>query len=143
LQDGNSFTINYAGYAAYIGTGLTLAPSKGTAIITLHSGDQQQGTNPGGGKGTSKDGKSYDADVRWEIGWLNPGDEATLVIYIAPGQNPSGTLQFSSAGTNVINTGPRVRAYLDLDGNGYPYDDKDFVYSWSFTNQLTVIVNKP
>ncbi|MEM2757507.1 MAG: SdrD B-like domain-containing protein, partial [Sulfolobales archaeon] len=140
LADGVSFKIDYSGYSAYLGTGLTLNPSKGTAIATLHKGDQQQGTNPGKGKGTTNDGKAYDVDIRWEIGWLNPGESATLKIYLAPGQNPGGQLQFSSWGTYVINTGPRVRAYLDLDGDGNPYENNEFQYSWDFTNQLTVNV---
>ncbi|MEM2347980.1 MAG: SdrD B-like domain-containing protein, partial [Sulfolobales archaeon] len=140
LADGVSFKIDYSGYSAYLGTGLTLNPSKGTAIATLHKGDQQQGTNPGKGKGTTNDGKAYDVDIRWEIGWLNPGESATLKIYLAPGQNPGGQLQFSRWGTYVINTGPRVRAYLDLDGDGNPYENNEFQYSWDFTNQLTVNV---
>ncbi|MEM2850165.1 MAG: DUF5979 domain-containing protein [Candidatus Bathyarchaeia archaeon] len=143
LANSKSFAIDYAGYSGYIGSGLTLSPSKGTAVATLHTGDQQQGTNPGKGKGTSKDGKAYDVDIRWEIGWLNPGETATLTIYVAPGKNPGGQLQFSSYGTYVINTGPRVRAYLDLDNDGNPYENNEFVYSWDFTNQLTVIVQKP
>ena len=135
LASGTSFVINYAGYSGYIGSGLYFTPSQGTAWATLHLGDQQQGTNPGKGKGTSNDGKSYDEDIRWEIGWLNPGETATLKIYIAPGKNPGGQLLFSSWGTNVINTGPRVRAYADDT-----YADNQFLYSWDFTNQLTVIV---
>lgn len=113
------------------------------AVATLHTGDQQQGTNPGKGKGTSKDGNAYDVDIRWEIGWLEPGGTATLKIIVAPGKNQGGQLQFSSWGTYVINTGPRVRAYFDLDNDGNPYENNEFVYSWDFTNQLTIIVQKP
>ncbi|MEM3692890.1 MAG: SdrD B-like domain-containing protein [Candidatus Bathyarchaeia archaeon] len=140
LSSGDSFKIDYAGYSTYLGSGLSLTPSQGTAVATLHLGDQQEGTNPGKGKGTSKDGKAYDVDIRWEIGWLDPGETATLTIVVAPGKNPGGQLQFSSCGTYVINTGPRVRAYLDLDGDGDPYENNEFVYSWDFTNQLTVYV---
>ncbi|MEM2021683.1 MAG: hypothetical protein QXP80_05615, partial [Zestosphaera sp.] len=134
LENSKTFKIDYTGYSGYIGSGLVLSPSQGSAVATLHLGDQQQGTNPGKGKGTSNDGKSYDVDIRWEIGWLDPGETATLKIYVAPGQNPGGQLQFSSWGTYVINTGPRVRAYADE-----MYNNKAFLYSWDFTNQLTVI----
>lgn len=34
----------------------------------------------------------------------------------------------------------RVRAHLDLGGDGNPYENNEFIYSWSFTNQLTVNV---
>ncbi|MEM2025240.1 MAG: hypothetical protein QXW94_03005, partial [Desulfurococcaceae archaeon] len=61
---------------------------------------------------------------------------ATLVVYVAPGMNPGGQLEFSSWGTYVINTGPRVRAYSG------PFYNNEFLYSWSFTNQLTVLVQK-
>ena len=124
------------GYKGYIHPYLDISDlaSHGSAIISVHIGDQQQGTNPGKGKGSHPhDGKSYDADIRWEIGWLDPGESATLVIYLAPGKNPGGKLQFSSTGCYCINTGPRVRVYGDLD-----YED--FLYAIDRTVQLCVQV---
>ncbi|MCX8182721.1 MAG: hypothetical protein N3D12_06335 [Candidatus Methanomethyliaceae archaeon] len=109
--------------------------TQGKAYVTMHTGDQQEGTNPGKGKGTSKDGKAYDVDVRWEIGWLGPGQEATFTVVLAPGMNPGGQLQFSSTGNFTINTGPRVRAYATDN-----YANNEFLYSWEFTNQLTIWV---
>lgn len=139
LANGVPFDINPRlesplGYRGYIGDGRPLAPSKGTAMITLHKGDQQEGTNPGKGNGATKDGRSYDADVRWDIGLLAPGASATLDIRIAPGKNPGGVLMFSESGTCVINTGPRIRVYADAAFT-------DFLYAVDNTVQLTVIVN--
>ncbi len=124
------------GYKGYIHPSLDVSDlaSQGSAYITGHIGDQQQGTNPGKGKGSHPHGgEAYDADVRWEIGWLAPGESAELMIYIAPGKNPGGKLQFSSAGTYWINTGPRVRVYGD---SSY----EDFLYAIDRTNQLSVLV---
>ncbi len=136
LSNGKSFIIDYSGYSGYLGNGnFSANATKGKAYVTLHSGDLQEGTNPGKGTGTKNDGKAYDADVRWEIGWLNPGETAYFTVVLAPGMNPGGQLQFSSTGNFTINTGPRVRAYAtDTYGNN------DFLYSWTFTNQLTVWV---
>lgn len=136
LADGTTFEINYAGYAAYIGNGLPFTDSRGrSAMITLHTGDLQQGTNPGKGKGTTKDGSSYDVDVVWNIGYLEPGQSASLTIVIAPGKNPAGKLQFSSPGFNWINTGPRTRVYGDADFT-------DFLYAIDQTIQLGVMVER-
>jgi hypothetical protein len=143
LADNSTFDINprktgtnsYRG--DYIGDGLNITDlaSQGEAWITMHMGDQQNGTNPGKDKSKSKDGRSYDTDTVWYIGELAPGESATLTLYIAPGMNPSGkNLQFSSIGTYVINTGPRVRAYGDT------YENEDFLYAVSRTNTLTVHV---
>jgi len=134
LSDGTTFIIDPAGYKAYVGSGVPLSPSQGTAWITLHLGDKQNGTNPGKGKGTTKDGSSYDADVVWYIGELAPGESATLTIIIAPGKNPGGVLQFSSPGWRWINTGPRVRVYGDS------FADEDFLYAIDKTIQLGVNV---
>jgi hypothetical protein len=117
-----------------------LGTNYGTAYVTLHSGDQQQGTNPGKGKGTTNDGKSYDLDVRWEIGWLDPGETATFTIIVAPGMNPGGQLEFTSTGINVINTGPVVRVYKYSDPL---YANTAFLYTVPITNQLTVYVVTP
>jgi len=138
LSNGKSFIIDYAGYSWYIGiagTDISGLATKGKAWMTLHTGDQQQGTNPGKGYGTSKDGKSYDVDIRWEIGWLGPGESATLKIIVAPGKNPGGKLLFSSCGCYVINTGPRVRVY-----SGPTYANNEFLFAVENTNQLTVCV---
>jgi hypothetical protein len=124
------------GYKGYIHPSLDISDlaTQGNAYITNHIGDQQQGTNPGKGRGSHpKDGQSYDADIRWEIGWLEPGDSAELTIYVAPGKNPGHKLQFSSADYYWINTGPRVRAYGDA---GY----EDFLYAIERTVQLCVDV---
>jgi hypothetical protein len=115
-------------------------PENESAYITPHTGDQQEGTNPSKGKKNAKDGNAYDVDINWSIGWLDPGETATLTVYLAPGINPGGILQFSSLGTFVVNTGPRVRAYLDEDGDLYPYGNNEFQYSWDFTNQLYINV---
>ena len=138
LQNGDIFKIDYNEYKKYVDEGIELTDSAGgSAWITLHTGDQQEGTNPGNGKGSNgKDGKSYDTDVRWEIGWLEPGESRTLTLYIAPGKNPGGKLQFSSPGCYYINTGPRVRVYADA---GY----EDFLYAIDRTNRLRVIVLEP
>jgi hypothetical protein len=108
--------------------------SHGTAKITAHTGDQQEGTNPGKGKGTKKDGNAYDFDVVWDIGVLQPGEFAYLDIYVVPGVNPAQVLEFSSPGSYLINTGPRFRVY---DTNT-PYD---FLFAVDATNQLEVIVD--
>lgn len=134
LENGDSFEINPQGYKSYLGEGIPLTDcSGGSAWITPHTGDQQEQTNPGKGRGTQKDGKSYDADVRWEIGWLAPGEARELVIYIAPGKNPGHKLLFSTPGCYWINTGPRVRVYGD---SGY----EDFLYAIARTVQLCVCV---
>ena len=142
LAGGLSFNIDprksgLGTYRGYIGSGLDISSlaSQGTAYITMHLGDQQQGTNPGKGKGTNKDSTSYDTDIVWYIGELTPGDSATLTVYIAPGMNPGGQLEFTSLGFKVINTGPRVRAY------GATYGNEDFLYAVERTNTLTVCVN--
>jgi len=124
------------GYKGYIHPSLDISDlaTQGRANITGHIGDQQEGTNPGGGKGSHpKGGNSYDADIRWEIGWLEPGDSAELRIYIAPGKNPGGVLQFSRADCKAINTGPRVRAYADST-----YENEAFLYAIDKTVQLWV-----
>jgi len=152
LASGETFIINYAGYSSYIGTGKDITaninapdqtgnPPPSEAWITLHKGDKQQGNNPGKGKGTGNDGKSYDADIDWDIGYLAPGESAMLTIYVAPGLNPGGILQFSSPGCEYINTGPRVRVYDDEDGDGDPYEKKEFQYSIEDTNKLKVCVD--
>ena len=142
LENNETFSINPRlgatedGYKGYIHPYLNISDlaSQGSAFITGHIGDQQQGTNPGRGIGSHpKGGKSYDADVRWEIGWLDEGEDAWLKIYIAPGKNPGGKLQFSSPDCYCINTGPRVRAYAD---SGY----EDFLYAIDETVQLCVHV---
>ncbi len=134
LENGDTFKIDPADYKAYVGEGIELMDCcGGSAWITLHTGDQQEGTNPGQGKGTGKDGKSYDTDVRWEIGWLDPGEGRMLRIIIAPGKNPGGVLQFSSPGCFYINTGPRVRVYAD---EAY----EDFLYAIDKTVKLEVCV---
>ncbi len=134
LVDGTMFKINYAGYAAYIGNGLTFTDSRGgSATITLKTGNQQAGTNPGKGKGTKNDGASYDVDLVWNIGYLELGQSATLKIVIAPGKNPAGVLMFSSPGFEWINTGPRARVYAD---EGFT----DFLYAVEKTVQLGVTV---
>jgi len=135
LSDGTIFTVDVKGYKAYVGDGINVTDNTnhGEAWITLHMGDQQNTTNPGKGKGSkNKDGKSYDVDVVWYMGELGDGESAILTIYVAPGMNPSGKLQFSSPGYNVINTGPRVRAYAAYD---------DFLYAISRTIQLDVYIN--
>jgi len=141
LADGQSFNINprlagFGSYRGYIGSGLNITnlASQGTAYITMHLGDQQNGTNPGGGKGTNKDSSSYDTDTVWYIGELGVNQSATLTLYIAPGKNPGGKLLFSSPGCYVINTGPRVRAY------GSTYANEDFLYAVERTNTLKVCV---
>jgi hypothetical protein len=141
LANGEPFEIDYAGYSGYVDSRLYFdtapyAPTQGTAYATLHSGDQQEGTNPGKGRGSNgKDGQAYDVDIRWEIGELGPGETATLTIILAPGINPGGILQFSSYGCYIVNTGPRVRVYEDGD-----YADDEFLYSWDWTNQLKICV---
>jgi len=136
LENGDIFKIDHDEYKDYVGEGIQLTDcSGGNAWITLHTGDQQEQTNPGKGKGTRKDGKSYDADIRWEIGWLDPDEARELVVYIAPGKNPGRKLQFSSPGTYCINTGPRVRVYGDSN-----YEN--FLYAVDRTNQLCVIVEE-
>jgi uncharacterized repeat protein (TIGR01451 family) len=121
-------------YRDYVGEGIELTDCcGGTAWITMHTGDQQQGTNPGQGGGTDDDGKSYDTDVVWEIGELDPGEGRSLTIVIAPGKNPGGILQFSSPGCEYINTGPRVRVYVDDSFT-------EFEYAIDRTNQLRVCV---
>jgi len=138
LSNGDSFKIDPPDYKAYVGSGLILTDSNGNpAYITMHTGDQQQGTNPGKGKSNSNDGKSYDTDVRWEIGSLAPGESASLTIIIAPGKNPAGILQFSSTGHYVINTGPRVRVYEEGS-----YADEDFLYAIDRMIQLSVNVTE-
>jgi hypothetical protein len=145
LSNGHSFVVDPNGYKAEIGSGFVITTTAGadeavtthgTAYITLHTGDKQEGTNPGKGKGTTKDGKSYDTDIRWEIGLLNPGESATLKIYVAPGKNPGGQLQFSSPGCLYINTGPRARVYEDET-----YHNRGFLYSIEDTNKLKVCVD--
>jgi hypothetical protein len=130
LANGEEFSINPRlgvnkdGYKGYIHPSLDISDlaSQGKAYISPHIGDQQQKTNPGKGKGSHpKDGMSYDADIRWEIGWLEPGESAELMIYVAPGKNPGQVLQFSSPGFYWINTGPRVRAYGDANYMGFLY----------------------
>jgi len=137
LEGGASFDIGYGGYVAYLlaNGDISDLASQGEAWMTLHTGDQQEDTNPGKGKGNDKDGNSYDVDIAWKIGWLEPGDTATLTIYLAPGINPGGVLQFSSYNCYTVNTGPRVRVY-ETDA----YADNEFLYSWSWTNQLIIIV---
>ncbi len=92
-------------------TGTPLAPSQGTALIIIQTGNQQACTNPGQGAGTLTDGKSYDVQVIWDIGTLSPGSSATVTVVIAGGMNPGGVLYPSSAGCSVVNTGPVVRAW--------------------------------
>jgi len=149
----NGFLINKEGYEGYLDAHGNITENviweathqtnwSDGAWITPHTGDQQEGSNPGQGGGGGNDGNSYDVDVLWQIGWLEPGETATLTVYLAPGINPGGVLQFSNWDEYTINTGPRVRAYLDLNNNGYPYDDDEFLYSWDFTNQLKVIVEE-
>ena len=146
LHDEESFQIDKAGYQTYlvdngdisgnIVYAATHTPSSTDgAWMSIHTGDQQEGTNPGKGNSNSKDGMSYDVDIRWNIGWLEPGETAKLTVYLAPGINPGGVLQFSSYNCYTVNTGPRVRAY-----ETYEYADNEFLYSWSWTNQLTIIV---
>jgi hypothetical protein len=144
LANGKSFYIDYNGYSGYVGSQMDFdTASQGNAFATLHSGDQQEGTNPGKGKGSTKDGKAYDVDIRWEIGELQPGETATLTIILAPGINPGGQLQFSSPGCYTVNTGPRVRVYADLDGDGDPYEDEEFQYSVDKTNNLYICADCP
>ena len=146
LADNSVFIIDYDGYEEYIGPdgkNLSPSPEDGNALITLHTGDQQQGTNPGGkenakgksGKGTQSDGKSYDVDIAWEIGWLAPTEEATLTIYVAPGLNPAGKLEFTSEGCTYINTGPVLRAWDSIE-----LQKKNFEFAESFSNTLEVCV---
>lgn len=151
LSNAPSFTIDYKGYKKYLtdygdisgnivyAAGHIVDPTDG-AWMSLHTGDQQEGTNPGKGNSNNKDGKSYDVDIRWQIGWLAPGETQTLTIYLAPGINAGGILQFSSYDDYIVNTGPRVRAYLDEDLDGDPYEDDEFQYSWTWTNKLKIIV---
>ena len=138
LEDGSTFRIDPKltgadSYRGYIGAGLDISDlaSQGDAWITMHLGDKQGGTNPDKGKGSSKDGKSYDTDVVWYIGELGADESATLSLIIAPGMNSGGQLQFSSPGCTVINTGPVVRAY------DATYED--FLYAGE-GNSLTVFV---
>lgn len=135
LENGDTFVIDPDGYKEYVGDGIPLADCSGeyNARITLHTGDQQEKTNPGRGRGTRNDGRSYDADIRWDIGWLDPGEACGLKVYIAPGKNPGGKLQFSSPGGYCINTGPRVRVYGDASF-------EDFLYAIEKTVQLFVRV---
>jgi len=146
ISTGESFTIDYAGYSTYLGLKKDISgnivyaashtgSSSDGAWMSLHTGDQQEETNPGKGNKNTKDGNSYDVDIRWNIGWLEPGETQTLTVYLAPGINPGGVLQFSSYKCYTVNTGPRVRAYETSD-----YADNMFLYSWSWTNQLTIIV---
>jgi hypothetical protein len=129
LDDGSGFNINPRATGmsyrdGYIGSGLQLDSSlvsQGDAWITMHLGDQQQKTNPGKGKGTTKDSTSYDADVTWYIGELAPGEGAWLRVVVAPGMNPGGQLEFTSLGVHTINTGPRVRVYGDT------FENEDFL----------------
>jgi hypothetical protein len=142
LANGESFDINprntgAGSYRGYIGDGVNVTDScGGEAWITPHSGDQQEGTNPGKGKGTKDKSQSYDMDVVWYIGWLDVNQSCTLTVYVAPGMNPGGKLQFSSEGCYYINTGPRVRVYADADYT-------DFMYALDRTNKLKVCVGEP
>jgi len=141
LADASSFKIDPRlqgtdSYRGYIGEGLDISnlASQGEAWITMHLGDQQNKSNPGRGKGTTKDGTSYDADIVWYIGELDINQNATLTLIIAPGKNPGGQLLFNKLGYNVINAGPRLRAYANT------YNDQDFLYSAQRTNTLTINV---
>jgi hypothetical protein len=146
LNNAPAFKIDYTGYSVYLDThgdisdnidydpSHTPSPTDG-AWMSIHTGDQQEETNPGKGKKNTKDGNSYDVDIRWNIGWLEPGETQRLIVYLAPGINPGGVLQFSSFDTYVVNTGPRVRAYETSD-----YANDAFLYSWDWTNQLTINV---
>lgn len=49
-------------------------------------------------------------------------------------------LQFSSPGCYAINTGSRVRVYEDLNNNGDPYENEEFLYAVEKTNQLTICI---
>ncbi len=138
LANNESFDIKpgTGGYKDYVGTGLSFTDSNGNpATATLHTGDQQQKTNPGKGGGTQNDGSSYDMDIVWNIGYLAPGESASLSIVVAPGKNPAGNLAFSSPGFQLINTGPRARVYGDAAFT-------DFLYAIDKTVQLGVIVTK-
>jgi len=137
-NDYRTYVANYLEFdsADYVPGGL--GTDHGSAIITIHTGDQQEGTNPGKGNGNSKDGTSYDLDVRWEIGELGPGETATFKIIVAPGMNPGHQLEFTSCGTTIINTGPVIRVYEDDT-----YSNDGFLYSVPDTNQLTVYVVDP
>jgi hypothetical protein len=136
LDNGEHFNINPSGYKNYVGPGLSFTDSNGNpATATLHTGDQQEKTNPGKGKGTDKDGKSYDMDIVWEIGWLEPTESASFSIYLAPGINPGNKLAFSSPGYYLVNTGPRTRVYADAEFT-------DFMYAISRTIQLGVLVTE-
>jgi len=141
LENSASFSILYDGYYSYVQDHSDLsglASGAGTtysATMTMHQGDQQEGTNPGKkGKGTDKDSASYDIDISWYV-YIPARQVAYLKIYIAPGINPGGQLQFTSWNEDgyTINTGPRVRIWAD---ETYA----DFLYSWTFTNQLHLIV---
>ena len=107
----------------------------------LHTGDQQGKTNLGGkendkgksGKDTTSDGNSYDVDIAWEIGWLEDEEEATLTIYVAPGLNPAGKLEFTSEGCTEINTGPVLRAWDPPEGF-FTLKKRDFEFAESFRN---------
>jgi hypothetical protein len=139
LEDGTEFEINYDGYAGYIGEdGVELTDSReGTGMITLHTGDQQEKTNPGKGKKPPKgdSSASYDADIAWNIGVVDPGEHVYLTIYVAPGKNPGGILQFSSEGYLEINTGPVYRAYAVKN------EDEIGKFQWALDNKIRLSVN--
>ncbi len=149
LSNASAFKIDYTGYTGYLSSygnisgNIVYAATHDDhltdgAWMSIHTGDQQEGTNPGKGNSKNKDGNSYDIDIRWNIGWLEPNETQTLTIYLAPGINPGGVLQFSSYNNYTVNTGPRVRAYeSDL------YLDNEFLYSWDWTNQHIIEVQKP
>jgi hypothetical protein len=144
LANDESFDIDpkaeSGGYRDYIGEdGIEIVISGTESVwITPHAGDQQEGTNPGKGGKKADKSRSYDMDVVWEMGEVDVDEVKMMTLYVAPGMNPGGKLQFSSPGCMYINTGPRVRAY-----DGPEYLDDEFLWSVSKTNQLEVCVAYP
>ncbi len=54
-------------------------------------------------------GKSKKVFLTWEIGDLNPGEEAKLVFYISTDLNPAGKQEYTSPGCYELNSGATLK----------------------------------
>ena len=74
-------------------------------------------------------GKSEKVFLTWDIGYLNPGDTARLILLVSTDLNPAGKQEYSSPGIYELNSGATLKFIGDCG-----------VQLSAYTNSIYVIV---
>jgi hypothetical protein len=58
-------------------------------------------------------GKTEKVFLEWDVGSLQPGESATLMLLMATDLNPGGKQEYTSTGCYMLNSGATLKYYMD------------------------------